>query len=242
MGVQLSSTAWVRSAADDPQLVQLRLLDDSVGRRSPICTAGSSGCGPTAPPPSARPCFLRAAERFRGAGFGVADTLASCRADLDDPAVRRSVAVPARPGTSSLRRHEFGAAATVSTGTPSGPGGGTTPVSWRRSAMPRRIPRRAGRFRRNGLRPRTVLAFAVAGASTEHGYLQRLSVDPAEQGAGHGRTLTLDSLRWMTRDSSRTAWSTRRSTTSGPRALHPVGFRRLPEYLEVLELDVRAAR
>ena len=62
-------------------------------------------------------------------------------------------------------------------------------------------PRHRARYRFEPGRPltRELHAFAVAGASSEHGYLQRLSVDPAHQRRGHGRALTIDALRWMTR-------------------------------------------
>ena len=47
--------------------------------------------------------------------------------------------------------------------------------------------------------------YTVAGRSSSRGYVQRVAVDPADQGAGIGSTLTLDGLRWMARRGAGTA-------------------------------------
>src|SRR5690606_35000452 len=44
-----------------------------------------------------------------------------------------------------------------------------------------------------------VAGYAVTGRSHDQGYLQRLAVDPEQQGKGLGRALVLDSLSWLRR-------------------------------------------
>ena len=44
-----------------------------------------------------------------------------------------------------------------------------------------------------------VVGFAISGQSRHNGFLQRLAVDPGEQGAGIGRTLVADALSWFDR-------------------------------------------
>jgi GNAT superfamily N-acetyltransferase len=46
---------------------------------------------------------------------------------------------------------------------------------------------------------RTPVAYAISGVAGRTGYLQRVAVSPRSQGQGHGRSLTLDALRWMAR-------------------------------------------
>ena len=45
----------------------------------------------------------------------------------------------------------------------------------------------------------SVVGFAISGRAGRNAYLQRLAVDPGHQGAGIGRALTLDALRWARR-------------------------------------------
>ena len=52
------------------------------------------------------------------------------------------------------------------------------------------------RRRSRGLR-RPLVAFAISGAASGQGYLQRLAVAPEHQGRGHGRALVVDALAWM---------------------------------------------
>lgn len=40
--------------------------------------------------------------------------------------------------------------------------------------------------------------YAITGFAGDHGYLQRLAVDPAQQGTGLGRALVADALAWLT--------------------------------------------
>ena len=50
-----------------------------------------------------------------------------------------------------------------------------------------------------------VVAYAVTGRADRRGYLQRVAVDPAQQGHGLGRALVLDALRWLRRYRARSA-------------------------------------
>jgi ribosomal protein S18 acetylase RimI-like enzyme len=98
-------------------------------------------------------------------------------------------------------------------------------------------------FERAGPFGRELLAFAISGAAGEHGYLQRLAVDPSQQRSGHGRALTVDALRWMARRRLRDCLVNTSIANSAALALYrSIGFHPLDEQLEVLELDVRAVR
>lgn len=44
-----------------------------------------------------------------------------------------------------------------------------------------------------------VVGYSVTGRAGSRGYLQRLAVDPLEQGEGHGAALVVDGLRWLRR-------------------------------------------
>jgi ribosomal protein S18 acetylase RimI-like enzyme len=89
----------------------------------------------------------------------------------------------------------------------------------------------------------TAVAFAIAGASSEHGYLQRLAVDPGAQRAGHGRALTVDALRWMRRRRLPDCLVNTSVDNAAALALYTtIGFVVLPEQLTVLEYDVGARR
>ena len=89
---------------------------------------------------------------------------------------------------------------------------------------------------------RRLAAFAITGAAAGHGYLQRLAVDPSHQGQGHGRALVLDSLHWM--HTRRLGHGLVNTAVDNERALglyESVGFRRLPDRLVVMQLDLAAA-
>lgn len=45
----------------------------------------------------------------------------------------------------------------------------------------------------------SVVGYAVTGRAGTRGYLQRLAVDPASHGLGHGAALVVDGLRWLKR-------------------------------------------
>ena len=143
-----------------------------------------------------------------------------------------------------MRRHHFAAAAAVDRAA-FGPGWGhdarelveicrATPVhaARQRVAAPRRLGVPGA--------PRPI-AFAIAGASSEHGYLQRLSVDPGVQRCGHGRALTVDALRWMMRRRLRDCLVNTSVDNSAALALYDsIGFQRMDEQLTVLQVDLRS--
>ena len=85
----------------------------------------------------------------------------------------------------------------------------------------------------------TLVAFAISGAASGHGYLQRLAVDPRHQRAGHGRALVLDSFTWMRRRRLRTGVVNTSVDNAPALALYEgLGFRRVPEQLVVMQLDL----
>jgi ribosomal protein S18 acetylase RimI-like enzyme len=194
----------VRPASRDSSLVHVRLRDDSIvpdvdELRSWLdSVAVTNGAATTI---RSAALFPRAAEQFAAAGFEIADRLALLRADLDSARVRAVTRrVDGRDGASThtMRRHHFAAASAVD-GAAFGSAWGhdTDELAEICRATPAAVaryrtvtPRRLGRHRRDGL-----VAFAIAGASSEHGYLQRLAVDPGAQRQGHGRALTIDALR-----------------------------------------------
>lgn len=79
-------------------------------------------------------------------------------------------------------------------------------------------------------------AYAISGRDAKQGFLQRLAVDPAQQRAGLGRALVLDSLQWLGR------WRVQRVLVNTPIDNYPAlalyeqtGFRRMRERLRVYE-------
>lgn len=253
MGTALGSTAWIRPAAFDRRVVHLRLADDSlVPSASDLETWIEQVRGdPSFSTIRTSALFPRAAERFAEAGFAVADTLALLRADLDQPSLLASLAAgtPDGASTASIRPHEYAAAARIDQAAFGREWGhDAEELQQVRHATPACQVRvrflRTPRWRRGPLsmpvRSREVAAFAIAGASTEHGYLQRLSVDPAAQREGHGRALTLDALRWMARRRLRDCLVNTSIDNAAALALYEsTGFRRMTEHLQVLELDLR---
>lgn len=247
-GAPLGSGATVdarfRHAAFDRRVVILALADDSVVP-SPDDIADwvqhvTSTPGVTTIRTSA--LFPRAAASFREAGFVAADTLALLRVDLADDAVRAVVDGDGRrrsPSTTvSLRTGEFATAAAIDQAA-FGPrwGHDAAELELIREATPHFQAR--ARVRRGGLLRRDVLAVAISGASSQHGYLQRLSVHPDEQRAGHGRALTIDALRWMRRRRLQDCLVNTSVDNAAALGLYEsVGFRRLSDNLEVLEFDV----
>ena len=79
-------------------------------------------------------------------------------------------------------------------------------------------------------------AYAISGRDGQQGFLQRLAVAPQAQRQGLGRSLVLDSLRWLNR------WRVQRVLVNTPADNEPalalyehIGFRRLSERLRVYE-------
>ena len=82
-----------------------------------------------------------------------------------------------------------------------------------------------------------VVGYAVSGRSGRNGYLQRLAVDPAEQGRGLGRWLVLDGLRWLTRwRADQCVVNTQWGNEVALGLYERIGFRRLPHGLAVLSM------
>ncbi len=175
--------------------------------------------------------FPDAANSFSAAGFIVIDTLALLRADLAD--VPRS----ARVKTVRLRTHRLDEASAVDRaafGDPWGNEGGD--LADVRRATP--VHRSRARLFGDGLR-RPLVAFAISGAASGQGYLQRLAVAPEHQGRGHGRALVVDALEWMR--ARRLSHALVNTAVGNERALglyEAQGFRRLPEQLVVMQLDL----
>ena len=102
------------------------------------------------------------------------------------------------------------------------------------------IHRARGCFATGGGWRRPLLAFAIAGAAAGQGYLQRLAVDPAHHGQGHGRALTQDALSWMRRRRLRQGFVNTAVTNEAALALYTsVGFHTLGDQLVVMERSVR---
>jgi ribosomal protein S18 acetylase RimI-like enzyme len=195
----------VRPGSVGSGLVHVRLRDESIvpevdDLREWLDLASAGVSTPTTFRTAA--LYPRAAARFEAAGFAVADRLVLLRADLTDAGVLATAAGHGDRSTYTLRRHQFGTAAEIDRAAFGRPWGHDaaelgeicratpTHTARYRASMPRQF--------RIGRRSAPV-AFAIAGASSERGYLQRLAVDPQLQRRGHGRALTVDALRWMIR-------------------------------------------
>ncbi len=178
--------------------------------------------------------FADAAVRFADAGFTVIDRLALLRVEL--AGARRRPRVP----TSPLRARRHLDAARVDRAAFGDPWGNDAgDLAEIRRATP--IHRARARFV-NSPGGRELVAFAITGAATGHGYLQRLAVTPEHQRRGHGRALTLDSLAWMR--ARRLAYGLVNTAVDNERALalyESVGFHRLDDQLVVMQLDVNGA-
>jgi len=181
--------------------------------------------------------FPDAAARFTDAGFVVVDTLALLRIDLVDtpPA--------ARPDTVTLRATRHREASIIDRAAFGDP--------WGNDARDLGEIRRATPTHRARARTETgappwrspIVGFAISGAASGQGYLQRLAVSPAHQGHGHGRALALDSLAWMR--GRRLRQGLVNTAVDNHRALglyESLGFQRLSEQLLVMQLDTAPER
>lgn len=249
----LHSASWIsaRPASFDPAVLQVRLVDDAVVASDDLVHAWIERVGedPSVARIRTAALFPLAAERLRAAGFEVADTLALLRLDL---ATWSDVQSPPRRGrdadatTATLRRRHHDAAAAIDRV--------AFGLAWGHSASELADIRTAtpthcafGQFRTTGglgrVFGRKLIAFAIAGASSERGYLQRLSVAPDHQHEGHGRILTLAAVRWMRRLRLRDCLVNTSVDNAAALGLYAsVGFDRLPECLQVLEFDLRSLR
>ena len=83
-----------------------------------------------------------------------------------------------------------------------------------------------------------VIGYAICGRADGHGYVQRLAVDPACQGAGIGTSLLLDGLRWLRRWGAHDALvNTQHGNERSLRLYQRTGFVLQPEGLAVLHFD-----
>ena len=176
--------------------------------------------------------FPQAASRFADAGFSVIDTLALLRIDLAEHR-------PGRPGrTIALRARRHREAAQIDRAAFGDPWGNDANDL---SEIRRATPTHRARARTPGPGPgwrQPIVGFAISGAASGQGYLQRLAVAPAEQGRGHGRALVLDSLAWMV--ARRLRHGLVNTAVDNGRALalyESLGFQRLPDRLLVMQLD-----
>lgn len=85
-----------------------------------------------------------------------------------------------------------------------------------------------------------VIGYAVTGRAGRRGFLQRLAVHPDHQGAGVGRALVLDGLRWLRRWRAEQAVVNTQLDNSAALALYQsVGFYQEPPGLLVLSAGLR---
>jgi ribosomal-protein-alanine N-acetyltransferase len=86
---------------------------------------------------------------------------------------------------------------------------------------------------------RQVSGYAISGRAGNRGFVQRLAVHPKAQGAGAGRRLLLDGLRWMVRGGASEAYVNTQNSNKSALALYTsVGFREEPIGLSVLSLGL----
>lgn len=84
-----------------------------------------------------------------------------------------------------------------------------------------------------------VVGYAVTGRANDDGYLQRLAVDPREQGRGLGRALVLDALGWLRRWGATSALvNTQERNAVALHLYEDLGFERDPYGLDVLVRDL----
>jgi len=86
-----------------------------------------------------------------------------------------------------------------------------------------------------GRRDRLVVAYAITGYAADHGYLQRIAVDPTARREGWARALVADGLGWLWRHGCSRAFVNTQLQNDAAIALYEsFGFRRLPQGLCVL--------
>ena len=84
-----------------------------------------------------------------------------------------------------------------------------------------------------------VVGYAVCGRAGARGYVQRLAVDPGDQGRGTGAALLYDGLRWLRRWGARDALvNTQVGNDRSLRLYHRAGFVLQADGLAVLEVSL----
>lgn len=85
----------------------------------------------------------------------------------------------------------------------------------------------------------TIIAYAVSGRSGGRGYLQRLAVDPLHHRGGIGRSLVVDSLKWLRRNGAGgVAVNTQEKNSAALDLYLSTGFKAEPSGLSVLTMDL----
>lgn len=235
----------IRRAGYQPTLAYVRLADDSIvpsldDIRHVVETLRDDRRVETL---RTSALFPRSADQFAAAGFAPADTLRLLRADLASTAINRSISElhRSRVRIATMRRWHYEAAGRIDRAA-FGPSWGhdAAELDDIRHATP--LHRARFRFDQDSVLSRDLRAFAVAGASSEHGYLQRLSVDPTVQRQGDGRVLTVDALGWMVRQRVPDCLVNTSVDNEPALALYAsVGFVPLRDHLSVMQLDVHQA-
>lgn len=235
------SPLWLHRSGDS-RLIHIRLLDDAAAPDTDDLQrwVAEAAAVPGVTTIRTSALFPAVAERFRAVGFEVADTLALLRADLRAREPARSARPWAEPDPATwrlTRRHVEDAAAVDRAAFGSWWSNDVDDIDQIRQATPHHRARfRSGSER---LGARRVQAFAISGASSQHGYLQRLSVDPTAHRRGHGRALTRDAMTWMQRRGLPDCLVNTSVDNAAALALyHSEGFERLRDELEVLHLRV----
>jgi ribosomal protein S18 acetylase RimI-like enzyme len=231
----------VRPWAHDERVVHLSLADQAIVPRSDELERWIDTLVDTTPDLRqirTGALFPAAAARFADAGFVAIDTLALLRIDLD----RAPGAIAGSASTSRLRVRHHPQAALVDRLAFGDPWAcDARDLAEIRQATP--LHRASARFERDGPSRRRLFGFAISGAASGHGYLQRLAVHPGQQRRGHGRTLVVDALTWMRRRHlTHGVVNTAVANTPALALYDSVGFRRLPEQLLVMQLDVADVR
>ena len=84
-----------------------------------------------------------------------------------------------------------------------------------------------------------VVGYAITGRAGRRGYVQRIAVDPTQHGAGIGRLLLLDGLRWLRRwRVERAMVNTQLDNSRALRLYEATGFRRERTRLSVLGIEL----
>ncbi|CAN5593355.1 hypothetical protein BH24ACT5_BH24ACT5_22470 [soil metagenome] len=232
---------WLHRAGD-PRLMHIRLLDDVAAPDPDNLHEWVAGAAAVPQVTTIRTSalFPSVAERFRAVGFEVADTLALLRADLRGRQRSGSRRGPAGADIATrrlTRRYAPEAAAVDRAAFGAWWSNDAADIEQIRQATPHHRARVL--FGPRGPVGRRVPAFAIAGASSQHGYLQRLSVDPAVQRRGHGRALTRDAMGWMQRRGLPDCLVNTSVNNDAALALYASeGFERLEDQLQVLHYRV----
>jgi ribosomal protein S18 acetylase RimI-like enzyme len=94
----------------------------------------------------------------------------------------------------------------------------------------------SSRFRVGEAPGGVVAGYAVTGRAGRRGFVQRLAVDPPQQGAGLGCALVLDGLVWLRRRNvERVVVNTQEANAAALRLYERLGFRRQHDGLAVLK-------